>query len=65
MALRRVGFVVGTMHVHSVLGRRSGIPRSTPVSLLTIPGNRSIVASKDYAYRVPNAQRRIRTDNNE
>ena len=43
MALQRLGFVIGTMHVLSVPGRQSGVLRSTPVSLLTVDGQRYIV----------------------
>ena len=35
-ALQRLGFVVGSMYVLTVPGRRSGVSRSTPVSLLTV-----------------------------
>ncbi len=56
MALQRVGFVVGSMHVLSVPGRQSGIPRSTPVSLLTVDGQRYIVAGLDDADWVLNAR---------
>ena len=47
IALQRLGFVVGSMHVLAVPGRRSGILRSTPVSLLTVDGQRYIVAGLD------------------
>ena len=56
MALQRLGFVVGTMHVLTVPGRQSGIPRSTPVSLLTVNGHRYIVAGLDEADWVLNAR---------
>jgi hypothetical protein len=56
MALQRLGFVVGTMHVLAVPGRRSGVYRSTPVSLLTIDGHRYIVAGLDDADWVLNAR---------
>ena len=56
IALQRLGFVVGTMHVLAVLGRRSGVLRSTPVSLLTIDGHRYIVAGLDDADWVLNAR---------
>ena len=55
-ALQRLGFVVGTMHVLTVPGRESGIPRSTPVSLLTVDGVRYIVAGLDDADWVLNAR---------
>ena len=56
MALQRLGFVVGTMHVLAVPGRRSGVFRSTPVSLLTVDGHRYIVAGLDDADWVLNAR---------
>jgi hypothetical protein len=54
--LQRVGFVVGSMHVLAVPGRRSGVPRSTPVSLLTVEGQRYIVAGLEDADWVLNAR---------
>jgi hypothetical protein len=56
IALQRLGFVVGTMHVLAVPGRRSGVFRSTPVSLLTVDGHRYIVAGLDDADWVLNAR---------
>jgi len=56
MALQRLGFVVGTMHVLAVPGRRSGVYRSTPVSLMTDDGHRYIVAGLDDADWVLNAR---------
>jgi hypothetical protein len=56
MALQRLGFVVGTMHVLAVPGRRSGVFRSTPVSLLTVDDHRYIVAGLDDADWVLNAR---------
>jgi hypothetical protein len=56
MALQRLGFVVGTMHVLAVPGRRSGVYRSTPVSPLTVDGDRYIVAGLDDADWVLNAR---------
>lgn len=56
MALQRLGFVVGTMHVLAVPGRHSGVYRSTPVSLLTVDGHRYIVAGLDDADWVLNAR---------
>ena len=56
MALQRLGFVVGTMHVLAVPGRRSGVFRSTPVSLLTVDGDRYIVAGLEDADWVLNAR---------
>src|SRR5918997_29038 len=54
--LQRLGFVVGSMHVLAVPGRRSGVFRSTPVSLLTVDGDRYIVAGLDDADWVLNAR---------
>lgn len=56
MGLQRLGFVVGSMHVLAVPGRRSGVLRSTPVSLLTVEGRRYIVAGLDDADWVLNAR---------
>jgi hypothetical protein len=56
MGLQRLGFVVGSMHVLAVPGRRSGVMRSTPVSLLTVEGRRYIVAGLDDADWVLNAR---------
>jgi hypothetical protein len=69
IALQRLGFVVGSMHVLAVPGRQSGIPRATPVSVMTVDGQRYIVAGLDDADWVLNARaagrgilRRGRTD---
>jgi deazaflavin-dependent oxidoreductase (nitroreductase family) len=43
MALQRLGMRTGTIYVLTVLGRTSGKPRSTPVSVLTVGGARYIV----------------------
>ena len=43
-ALSRLGLRLGTIHVLTVPGRRSGVPRSTPVSPLTVGGRRYIIA---------------------
>jgi hypothetical protein len=56
MALQRLGFVVGSMHVLAVPGRRSGVFRSTPVSLLTVDDHRYIVSGLDDADWVLNAR---------
>lgn len=55
-ALQRLGFSIGTMHVLSVPGRVSGAMRSTPVSLLTVHGQRYIVAGLESADWVRNAR---------
>jgi hypothetical protein len=56
IALQRLGFVVGSMHVLAVPGRQSGVLRSTPVSLLTVDNRRYIVAGLDNADWVLNAR---------
>jgi deazaflavin-dependent oxidoreductase (nitroreductase family) len=56
IALQRLGLVVGTMRVLSVLGRKSGRLRSTPVSPLTLDGQRYIVAGMERADWVTNAR---------
>jgi hypothetical protein len=56
LALQRLGFIVGSMHILSVPGRRSGVLRSTPVSLLTVDGRRYIVAGLADADWVLNAR---------
>jgi deazaflavin-dependent oxidoreductase (nitroreductase family) len=56
IALQRLGFVVGSMHVLAVPGRHSGVLRSTPVSLLTVDDRRYIVAGLDNADWVLNAR---------
>jgi len=55
-ALQRLGFVVGSMYVLTVPGRRSGVLRSTPVSVLTVNDHRYIVAGLDDADWVLNAR---------
>jgi deazaflavin-dependent oxidoreductase (nitroreductase family) len=42
--LNRLGLHLGTVHVLTVPGRRSGRPRPTPVSPLTVGGRRYLVA---------------------
>ena len=56
VTLQRLGFVVGSMHVLAVPGRRSGVLRSTPVSLLTVDNHRYIVAGLNDADWVLNAR---------
>jgi hypothetical protein len=56
MALQRVGLALGSMHVLSVPGRRSGVVHSTPVSLLTVDDERYIVAGLNDADWVRNAR---------
>ncbi|RSD19293.1 nitroreductase/quinone reductase family protein [Amycolatopsis eburnea] len=42
--LTRLGLRLGTIHVLTVPGRRSGAPRPTPVSPLTVDGHRYVIA---------------------
>lgn len=42
MALNRRGLALGTQHILTVVGRKTGKAYSTPVSLLTIDGTRYI-----------------------
>jgi hypothetical protein len=56
IALQRLGFSLGTMHVLSVPGRTSGRMRSTPVSLLTLDGQRYVVGGMLDADWVKNAR---------
>ena len=54
--LQRLGLPLGTMHVLSVPGRRSGQMRTTPVSLLTVAGERYLVGGLITADWVQNAR---------
>jgi hypothetical protein len=47
MALNRAGLALGTQHILSIPGRKSGKLRSTPVSLLTVNNHRYIVTGFD------------------
>jgi len=42
--LHRLGLPFGTIHVIAVPGRRSGVLRSTPVSPLTVDGQRYVIS---------------------
>jgi hypothetical protein len=54
--LQRLGFVVGAMSVLVVPSRQSGILRSTLVPLLTVDGERYVVAERDGLDWVLNAR---------
>ena len=41
--LQRLGLPLGTMHLLTVRGRRTGQPRTTPVSPLTVGGHRYVI----------------------
>jgi deazaflavin-dependent oxidoreductase (nitroreductase family) len=45
VAFLRRGLKVGSQHLLSVRGRKSGVERATPVSLVTVEGDRYIVAA--------------------
>lgn len=58
--LQKIGLTLGTIHVLTVPGRKSGEPRSTPVSPLTVDGRRYIIAGlpeSDWARNVRAAGR--------
>src|SRR5919202_4271399 len=56
VALQRLGLAIGTMHLLSVPGRRSGKLHTTPVSPLTVAGHRYIVGGLEGADWVKNAR---------
>jgi len=56
VALQRRGVVIGTMRLLSVPGRKSGKLRTTPVSPLTVGGERYIIAGLEEADWVKNAR---------
>ena len=56
MALTNMGLALGPMRVLTVPGRKSGAMRSTPVSTLTVDGQRYIVGGLAGADWVKNAQ---------
>jgi deazaflavin-dependent oxidoreductase (nitroreductase family) len=43
--MHRIGLPLGTIHLLTVPGRRTGQPRTTPVSPLTVEGHRYVVAA--------------------
>jgi deazaflavin-dependent oxidoreductase (nitroreductase family) len=45
VAILRRGLKVGSQHLLTVRGRNSGAPRSTPVSIVTVDGERYIVSA--------------------
>jgi deazaflavin-dependent oxidoreductase (nitroreductase family) len=56
VAFLRRGLSVGSQHLLSVRGRKSGVERVTPVSLVTVEGNRYIVAAFAQADWVKNVR---------
>lgn len=45
VALQRIGIVVGTMRLLTLYGRKSGKPRTTPVSPFTVDGERYVISA--------------------
>ncbi len=56
VAMLRRGLRIGSQHLLTVPGRRTGEPRSTPVSIATHGGNRYIVAAFSEATWVGNVR---------
>jgi hypothetical protein len=56
VALLRRGLAVGSQHLLSIAGRKSGVVRSTPVSIAVVDGERYIVAAFADANWVLNAR---------
>ncbi|GAA0526112.1 nitroreductase/quinone reductase family protein [Paractinoplanes ferrugineus] len=54
--LQRRGLPIGTMHLLTVRGRKSGEPRTTPVSPLTVDGSRYIIGGYAKGDWVKNAR---------
>jgi deazaflavin-dependent oxidoreductase (nitroreductase family) len=54
--LQRRGLPIGTMHLLTVRGRKSGQPRTTPVSPLTVDGARYIIGGYAQGDWVKNAR---------
>ena len=55
-AVLRHGMRLGSQHLLTVTGRKSGLPRSTPISIATVGGRRYIVAAFDEAAWVGNVR---------
>ena len=55
-ALLRRGLAIGSQHLLVVPGRKSGRPRSTPISIAVLDGERYIVAAFDDAAWVANVR---------
>jgi deazaflavin-dependent oxidoreductase (nitroreductase family) len=55
-AMLRRGVRIGSQHLLTVPGRRTGAPRSTPVSIATLGGHRYIVAAFPQAAWVGNVR---------
>jgi deazaflavin-dependent oxidoreductase (nitroreductase family) len=55
IGLQRLGLPIGTMRTLTVVGRRSGVPRTTPVSPFTVDGQRYLISIPGTAW-VSNAR---------
>lgn len=55
MLLLRLGLRIGSQHILSVPGRKTGRMRSTPVSLVTLDGDRYVVSGEGLSW-VKNAR---------
>src|SRR5262245_42565776 len=56
IALLRRGLALGSQHLLTVRGRRTGEPRSTPISIATVDGVRYVVAAFSDAAWVANVR---------
>ncbi|HZC27932.1 MAG TPA: nitroreductase family deazaflavin-dependent oxidoreductase [Actinopolymorphaceae bacterium] len=56
IGLQRLGLAVGTMHLLTVAGRKSGVARTTPVSPYDVNGKRYIVGGYGSSDWVKNAR---------
>ena len=56
VAVLRRGLAVGSQYLLTVRGRKSGAPRSTPISLVTLDGERYIVSAFSEADWVKNVR---------
>lgn len=56
VAVLRAGLTVGSQYLLTVPGRRSGAPRSTPISVVTLDGERYIVSAFSDADWVKNVR---------
>jgi deazaflavin-dependent oxidoreductase (nitroreductase family) len=56
VAILRLGLKIGSQYLLTVPGRRSGVPRSTPISVVTLNGERYIVSAFSEADWVKNVR---------
>ncbi|MEV4113844.1 nitroreductase/quinone reductase family protein [Nonomuraea sp. NPDC049695] len=55
-ALQRLGLPLGEMHLLTVTGRKSGVPRTTPVAPITLDGNRYLIGGFPGSHWAANAR---------